>query len=274
MPRVLALEVQASVRFVLELLCTFADKDGLCWMSPRELAAMLARSERCKRYKLPTVLKALRQLRTMGLVSWVVVRAWGRFPGRDPLTKRAVENEGRFTTSGGRVWRVNLAKLGLLPMPARKLPRAGTGSVGAILQDRPRTILQDRPSDPLISSGDLKITDPAPLDRGAARPSAAVETIDGPEGPACDAGPIAIGNAIARTSVAAARAPAAPPALPETSRAASAAGASPLGSAEIERQRGGVGLPDAEREAVDAAARAEIAHYWAAIRALPGQRRS
>jgi hypothetical protein len=161
-PRLLArvhrLYLQACAMRVLEVLLTYADDDGVCWPQPDEIVQLMPRSAHVKAYSIASVLRGLRTLRTMGLLSWTAVPAFGRFPGR--VRGKRVWRAGKATSSGGRVWEINLAKLRGQPLTRPALSNAGTELGGAITHDRPRSITHDRPSDPLLLSEKLKI-DPA-----------------------------------------------------------------------------------------------------------------
>jgi hypothetical protein len=178
-PRALAAvafwRLQPAARFTLEILLTYADKDGIAWVSPREMARQLPRSHRAREasrtcpgggYALVSVERALRQLRAVGLLSWERVRPFARFPSRSRDTP------GRQTSSGGRIWRVDIERLTgrarpqapknhTETAPGLRSSTAGTESGGAITGDRARTITGDRartitgdrPSDPLVPFG-------------------------------------------------------------------------------------------------------------------------
>lgn len=105
--------LQASVRFVLDVLLAHAGHEGVVWHQPPELARLLPRSTVRKNYSLVQILKALRQLRALGLICWQVVPAFGRFPRRVGRGKASViqAGKGKFTLHGGRVFHVHLDAL-------------------------------------------------------------------------------------------------------------------------------------------------------------------
>jgi len=150
-PRALArsitLEMRAAARFVLEVLLTFADAEGVCWPSPRQIAQVTPRSGKVKRYSLPTVLRSLRELEAAGLLESRRVAPGHRYPAREGkgASARTVWNQGLSTHSGGRVFVVNLAAFhtagGKPPSHDRSITSDRSGS---ITHDRP----SDRPSDP------------------------------------------------------------------------------------------------------------------------------
>jgi hypothetical protein len=161
-PKILArvhrLRLQACCARVLEVLLTYADADGVCWPQPDEIVQLMPRSARIEAYSLASVLRALRTLRSLGLLSWTVVQPFGRFPGR--VRGRLVWRGGRATSSGGRVWAIHLEKLRGAPLAGTALSTVGTELGGEITSDRSRSITHDRPSDPWFSLRENKI-DPA-----------------------------------------------------------------------------------------------------------------
>jgi hypothetical protein len=158
-PKLLAraarLQIQACAVRVLCLLLTTADNDGISWVSPREMCHLLPRSGKVQRYSLPQVLRSLRTLRDLGLLVWDSLPAMSCFPAR--IEGQAVAGAGRFTESGGRVWRVVLEAVKQAPIsPSR--PTASS-LLGAIMHDRPPPIMHDRPSD--RSPSEIFKSDPA-----------------------------------------------------------------------------------------------------------------
>jgi hypothetical protein len=134
------LELQACARFVLEVLLTSADKDGVTWVSAKEIASVTPRSAHVPRYSLPSILRGLRQLRAAGLLSWQVVPALHRYPRRNRDGTRT-EGAGKWTQGGGRTWVVDVQKLRSLRAP----DDTGTTLAGSITHDRPGSITHDRP---------------------------------------------------------------------------------------------------------------------------------
>jgi len=149
------LPLQACARAVLALLLTTADADGVSWVSPREMTRRIPRSGRVRFYSLPQVLRALRQLRDAALVVWDSVPAMGRFPRH--VDGVAVARAGRFTVSGGRVFRVLVDVLRNLAIP--KTNGAGTALARAIIGDQGTPIIHDPPSD--RSPSEIRKKDPA-----------------------------------------------------------------------------------------------------------------
>jgi hypothetical protein len=172
-PKLLAraarLQIQACAVRVLCLLLTTADDDGVSWVSPREMCSLLPRSGKVQRYSLPQVLRSLRTLRDLGLLVWDTVPAMGCFPAR--IDGQAVARAGRFTESGGRIWRVVLEAVKRAPIGTS--PTSAPSLLGAIMHDRPPPIMHDRPSD--RSPSEIFKSDPARAEppRG---PSEASET--------------------------------------------------------------------------------------------------
>jgi hypothetical protein len=147
------LELRAATRFVLHVLLMAADGAGVCWVSARSIADMMPRSAKVTRYSLVTILRALRELRDLGLLSWERVAPFGRFPSRG-------NKRGKWTQSGGRTWQLDLEKLRALPQLGLRLPDVGTELGGSITYDRSGSITHDRPSD--LSSPPEKLNrDPA-----------------------------------------------------------------------------------------------------------------
>ena len=159
-PKLLAraarLQIQACAVRVLCLLLTTADDDGVSWVSPREMCRLLPRSGRVKVYSLPQVLRSLRTLRDLGLIVWDRLAPMTCFPAR--LEGETVASRGRFTTSGGRVWRVMLDTLRTAPLSLNQ--STAQPVLGAIIHDRSGAITHDRPSDRSDLRSDLQM-DPA-----------------------------------------------------------------------------------------------------------------
>lgn len=177
-PKLLAraarLQIQACAVRVLCLLLTTADDDGVSWVSPREMCNLLPRSGKVQRYSLAQVLRSLRTLRDLGFIVWDRVPALSCFPAR--IDGQAVAEAGRFSESGGRIWRVVLEAVKKAPISplapmVRSLP-------GAIMHDRTPPIMHDRPSD--RSPSEIFNSDPA----RAEPPRARVEASETPSGPA------------------------------------------------------------------------------------------
>jgi hypothetical protein len=121
----------AAVRFALECLLMFADKEGVCWIQvdgttdapglvqliPRSIRCaactglcMCGRPTKAKAYSKSWLRNALRQARKLGLVDWQRVKPFERFPSRD--TDGAIAwGGGSRTFAGGRVWVLNLKQI-------------------------------------------------------------------------------------------------------------------------------------------------------------------
>jgi len=159
-PKLLAraarLQIQACAVRVLCLLLTTADDDGVSWVSPREMCRLLPRSGKVKVYSLPQVLRSLRQLRDLGLIVWDRLAPMTCFPAR--VEGVTVAAQGRFTSSGGRVWRVMLDTLRTAPVSSNLTTARPV--LGAIMHDRSGAITYDRPSDRSDLRSDLQM-DPA-----------------------------------------------------------------------------------------------------------------
>ena len=146
--RLVALEVRAAVRFVVHVLLCHADADGVAWTGLETIRQLMPRSGRRKVYNERTVRLALIEARSLGLLHWETVPAFGRFPRRDRSTHKAVFGEGRWTQSGGRIFFLHLAQLRGEPSSA---PSIGTESGGPDLQILAGPDLQIPPTDPLCS---------------------------------------------------------------------------------------------------------------------------
>jgi hypothetical protein len=217
------LELQACLRWILELFLTWADADGCNWNSVSEILAAIPRSGKRPHYARPTVLVALRKLRLMGLVGWKRVLPLHRFPRRGDAARPADEYNGERTYSGGRVWCVLLEPLRAEIERRRRVIQAaadarraakrrgpGTARAGSIISsdapkatDRspmidPGSILHDRSSDsgspsenqqtlapPVASRASPSATDEA----GASRPAASPRPGSAPTAPERAAGP-------------------------------------------------------------------------------------
>ena len=155
--RVHRFELQACAVRVLALLLTTGDKDGVSWVSPREMTRLIPRSGRVPWYSLPQVRRALRQLRDKGLIEWQRVAPLRSYPAR--IDGQTVPGKGLFTTSGGRVWKVHVERV--CAQEFSKGKRAGTPVAGWIIGDPPPPIIHDPPSDLSSPSEKLK-SDPAP----------------------------------------------------------------------------------------------------------------
>lgn len=164
-PKLLAraarLQIQACAVRVLCLLLTTADDDGVSWVSPREICRLCPRSGLVKAYSLAQVLRALRQLRDLGLIIWDRVPPLSCFPAR--VEGETVPARGRFTSAGGRIWRVMLDTLRTAPISPN--PTTARAVLGAIMHDRSGAITHDRPSDRSDLRSDLQM-DPAGEARG------------------------------------------------------------------------------------------------------------
>jgi len=115
--RVSSLPLRPAARFTLETLLTYANKEGVCCVGVATLAASMPRSADGTPYAIVSVDRSMKELRAAGWVDWRRVKPCGRYPS------------GRWTLSGGRVWRVNLAALrGECP----PLPFDGMNSGGVI----------------------------------------------------------------------------------------------------------------------------------------------
>jgi hypothetical protein len=134
------LELQACARFVLEVLLTSADKDGITWVSAKEIASITPRSSHVPRYSLPSILRGLRTLRAVGLLRWERVAPLHSFPRRN-RDRSVTPGEGKWSQGGGRVWVVDVLKLRSLSEP----DDAGTTLAGSITHDRSGSITHDRP---------------------------------------------------------------------------------------------------------------------------------
>lgn len=241
--RVIDLESRPGARFTLEMLLRCADADGRAIISPAEIAHLTPRSGKVKSYSVPTIKRSLRELRDMGLVEWDRVSPLSYYP-------EVAGRPGRFTTSGGRVFYVNvLALRGQGPLWSRGHPRpplarhAGTtvrpenDRSGGITSDPPGTItgdpggaiIGDRPSDPLCLPSEDKM-DPAAPKLAASRPAAAREVRAPRANPPVAPGPV---QALDKS-------PSGPPTRPTAARMA---GETPDGPAGANASR--TGLPGA-----------------------------
>ena len=177
------LKLPASWRFVLSLLLIYADDDGISWAKPRQIAIVVPRSAVRPQYSLAQVLRALRGLRAAGLITWQYIRPFGR------VGRTKSNPSGFFSSSGQRVWRVELARLapeeadrhrrrrehreaeeirGGGPPTKRVAATAGkvsdyvgTKSGGSIISDHSGSIIRGPSSDLPIPFGDLLKLDPA-----------------------------------------------------------------------------------------------------------------
>ena len=156
--KVRGLKLQACLRFVLEALLLYADREGYSWVQAEALAETTPRSTKRESYALPSVRRALRQLKALGWLEWRVIPAFGRYPSRGK-DKKLVWGNGRREYHGGRVWRVNLEKLARV--------EHGTDLAGWIILDPPGEIPRDPPSDRSLSYGESKLIPP----RESSRPS-------------------------------------------------------------------------------------------------------
>jgi hypothetical protein len=146
--RLVALQAPAAVRFVLHVLLTHADVDGVCWTGIDTIREAMPRSAARKVYHRRTVELALVAARRLGLLTWTRVPPLSRYPAPDRSTHRAVMGKGRWTQSGGRIWRLNLPALRGQAPP---LSNVGTESGGHDLQIVSGYDLQIGSSDPLVS---------------------------------------------------------------------------------------------------------------------------
>lgn len=168
--------MRAGARFVLEVLLTDADVEGLCWRSPREIAAITPRSAKRPRYSLATVLRSLRELDEAGIVSTRRIAPGERYPRREGkgAKARAIWGQGPSTQSGGRVFVVNLDTF--QNGAARRPPPPPESHDRPITYDRGTPITHDRPSDrPSDPSRNKK--DPAAAPLSADAPAAPPETL-------------------------------------------------------------------------------------------------
>ena len=143
--RVVLLELRPAARFTLDVLLTFADRDGWCWPKVREIQAAAPRSARVKRYSEATIKRSLRELKAAGLLNWERIPAFGHYPGRPDRKGPAVGGAGEFTMSGGRAWRVNFAAIAAAA--DRRSATRGMPSAGKITSDPAGEITSDRPSE-------------------------------------------------------------------------------------------------------------------------------
>ena len=187
--RVVLLELRPAARFTLDVLLTFADRDGWCWPKVREIQAAAPRSARVKRYSEATIKRSLRELKAAGLLNWERIPAFGHYPGRPDRKGPAVGGAGEFTMSGGRAWRVNFAAIAAAAN--RRSATRGMPSAGEITSDPAGEITSDRPSDPFLASLETVKLDPAPAPTRAApqAPSAPRVASETPRRGASAAGP-------------------------------------------------------------------------------------
>lgn len=221
------LELQACMRWVLELFVTWADADGCNWNGVEEILASIPRSGKRPRYAKPSVLRAVRKLRALGFVGWQRVMPWHRFPQRGDAARPAGEYNGARTYWGGRVWCVLLEPLRAeidrrrriiaAAADARKAERRqqrkagpGTARAGSIIlpaargeSERspmidPGSILHDRSSDSCSPSENQQTLTPptaapaspsATNEAGATRPAAAPRPGAAPTAPERKDGP-------------------------------------------------------------------------------------
>ena len=163
--RVVLLELRPAARFTLDVLLTFADRDGWCWPKIEQIQAAAPRSARVKRYSVPTIKRSLRELKEAGFLNWQRIAPFGHYPGRPDPRGPAVANAGEWTGSGGRAWRVNFAAIAAAA--DRRSATRGMPSAGKITSDPAGEITSDRPSDPFLASLETVKLDPAPAPRVA-----------------------------------------------------------------------------------------------------------
>jgi hypothetical protein len=157
------LAMRGSARLLMMTLLADADPEGLYWGQVRgELRALTGLS-------VNRLLEAARELRKLGLLSWVWIRPFSRFPLRVSRSEPAKWGRGNWTQHGGRVWVVHWEKLGVA-FARRTMARKEQGS---ITDDRSGSITDDRSTDPLGSPSEILKMDPAPaedVERRAAPP--------------------------------------------------------------------------------------------------------
>ena len=158
--RVVLLELRPAARFVLDVLLTFADREGWCWPKVREIQAAAPRSARVKRYSEATIKRSLRELKEAGFLNWDRVPAFGHYPSRPDRKGPAVMGSGEYVQGGGRVWRVNFTAIAAAA--DRRSATRGMPSAGRITSDHAGEITSDRPSDPCLAPLETVKHDPAP----------------------------------------------------------------------------------------------------------------
>ena len=185
--RVVLLELRPAARFVLDVLLTFADREGWCWPKIREIQAAAPRSTRVKRYSEPTIKRSLRELKAGGFLNWERIPAFGHYPARPDRRGPAELGAGEFTMSGGRAWRVNFQAIA--DAADRRSATRGTPLAGRITSDHAGEITSDPPSDPFLAPLETVKPDPAPPVAVAPQPPAAARVASETPTRACGAGP-------------------------------------------------------------------------------------
>lgn len=121
--RVPLLPLRALTRLVLNILLSLAGREGLCWITPRKIAGMLPRNADGSTVHVKTVLRALSELASAGLLTWTVLLPWKRWPWRDKSTGKVHLGHGVVAPHGGRIWSLDLAAI-------RRMPTIGMESGG------------------------------------------------------------------------------------------------------------------------------------------------
>jgi hypothetical protein len=154
--RLVSWEVPAAARFILHVLLATADDEGVSIVKTQTILDLMPRSARCTRYTLRTLERMLVLLRAMGLLSWTRIKPLGWYPRCGALPPRK-------TSSGGRVWQLNLP---VLRGTAPPLSLVGTVLAGSDLQIGSGYDLQIGSSDPLDSPSESLLI-PATATRAA-----------------------------------------------------------------------------------------------------------
>jgi hypothetical protein len=222
------LGLSANELRVAETIAMRADREGLYWGRVHgEVEALTGLS--------PNTIRVIgRALRRRGLVDWVWVKPFGRYPRRETYDKPVIWGQGKRTAHGGRVWVFRWEKCGV----GFRSRSVGMESGGLIAGDQSGLIASDQSSDPSRSPSELVRVDPAPALRSVAAPAAPAR-MTAPV-PRATRDPMRLELRIGAPDAAIAR-PAAANAESETPRADEASRASPHGpdvKREIERLGG------------------------------------
>ena len=159
--KAVTLGLRAASQRLLEVLLTVADADGVSCIGIATIVDLMPRSPRRPRYHRRTVELAADDLAAMGYLSWTRVHPCSYYPPTSGGRRR-----GRWTQSGGRVWRVDLAAVRRANRPDRRAERPSAQNLcGYDLQIGGTYDLQIASSDPLPSLREgLRITADAPPD--------------------------------------------------------------------------------------------------------------
>jgi hypothetical protein len=168
--------LQALTARVCEVLLRVCDLDGVCWVSDRWLAQVIARSRKCQGVHPKSVNRSLRELEALGLLERRVV-APGRLLPRPDGRGRSTSG-GRPAPHGGRIMRLATDEIAKGP---RTLAKVGAACAGGNMEVTSRGNPLVTSSDPLLSLRERLKTDPAPAALAEDTPSAP----SGPTGPSC-----------------------------------------------------------------------------------------